>query len=155
MKIQTFTIVAGSAACNASCPYCVSKMTGKELGYKEPEINWRNFDKACRLAQINDVSTVLFTGKGEPTLHPEQLTDFLKNIKKYNFPLIELQTNALVFGREFEKYQPYLKKWINLGLNTMAISVAHYKKEKNKEIYTKNSDYIDLEDIIEKLHDTG
>ena len=62
MKISTFTIVAGSAACNAKCPYCVSKMTGKELGMKEPEVNWRNFDKACRLAQVNQVSTVLFTG---------------------------------------------------------------------------------------------
>ncbi len=74
MKISTFTIVVGSAACNAACPYCVSKMTGKELGMKEPKVNWRNFDKACRLAQVNQVSTVLLTGKGEPTLFPEQFS---------------------------------------------------------------------------------
>ncbi len=155
MKIQTFTIVVGTDICNANCPFCISKMTGKELGLKEPEVNWRNFEKACRLAQVNTVSTVLFTGKGEPTLYPEQLTKFLKNMKPFNFPLIELQTNALVFGKQFEKYKKHLEEWHELGLNTMAISIAHYKKEKNKEIYTKNSEYIDLEDVIKKLHGIG
>lgn len=155
MKIQTFTIVAGTAACNARCPYCISKMTGKELGMKEPDVNWRNFEKACRLAQVNNVSTVLLTGKGEPTLFPEQLTKFLEQMKKFEFPLIELQTNALVFGREFEKCKEHLEQWYKLGLNTIAISVTHYKKEKNKEIFTPNSEYIDLEDVIKKLHDLG
>ena len=156
MKIQTFTIVAGSAACNADCPYCVSRMTGKkDMGFNEPKINWRNFNKACRLAQVNNVSTVLITGKGEPTLFPKQLTKFLENIKKFNFPLIELQTNGLVFGRKFDKYKAHLKDWYNLGLNTIAISIAHYKKEKNEEILAKNSKYIDLGDVIKKLHDIG
>lgn len=155
MKISTFTIVVGSAACNAACPYCVSKMTGKELSMKEPEVNWRNFKKACRLAQVNNVSTVLFTGKGEPTLFPEQLTKFLENMKEFNFPLIELQTNALVFEREFKKYEKHLKKWYELGLNTIAISISHYKKEKNQEIYTPNSKYINLEKIIKTLHKIG
>ncbi len=27
MKIQTYTVIVGSKICNASCPYCVSKMT--------------------------------------------------------------------------------------------------------------------------------
>ncbi len=152
MQIQTFTIVAGSATCNAKCPYCVSRMTGKEIGMKEPEVNWRNFDKACRLAQISDVSTVLLTGKGEPTLFPEQLTKFLKHMRKYDFPLIELQTNALSFGKNNEKY---LKKWYELGLNTIAIFIVHYKKEKNKQIFTPNSDYINLESVIKKLHTLG
>lgn len=155
MKIQTFTIVSGSAACNASCPYCVSKMTGKELSLEEPKVNWRNFGKACRLAQVNNVSTVLFTGKGEPTLFPEQITKFLEHMKNFSFPLIELQTNALAFGRDFKKYEKHLKTWYNLGLSTIAISMVHYKKEINKEIFTPNSRYIDLEDVIKKLHNFG
>lgn len=154
MKISTFTIVAGSAACNASCPYCVSKMTGKELGMEEPKVNWRNFDKACRLAQVNQVSTVLLTGKGEPTLFPEQITKYLENMKKYNFPLIELQTNALAF-KNFGKYEEHLKKWYELGLNTISISIAHYKDTKNKEIFTPNSEYNNLEKVIKNLHSLG
>lgn len=155
MKIQTLTIVTGTAACNARCPYCISKMTGKEIGLKEPAINWRNFEKACRLAQVNNVSTVLFTGKGEPTLFPEQIIKFLQNMKLFNFPLIELQTNSLVFGKEFDNYEKHLKKWFELGLNTVAISIVHYEKEKNKEVYTPDSEYIDLEEVIKKLHDIG
>lgn len=155
MKIQTFTIVVGTSACNASCPYCISRMTGKELGMKEPEVNWRNFEKACRLAQVNHVSTILLTGKGEPTLYPEQLTKFLEHMKKHDFPLIELQTNALSFGKDNEKYEKYLKNWYELGLNTICISIAHYKKEKNEQIFTPNSNYIDLEKAIKNLHDLG
>ena len=83
MKITTLSIVAGSEACNAKCPYCVSKMTpscGMDL--KEPEVNWRNLDKAARFAQLSDVTTVLITGKGEPTLFPEQISKYLDAIKK-------------------------------------------------------------------------
>ncbi|MDO8622757.1 MAG: radical SAM protein [archaeon] len=156
MKIQTFTIVAGTAACNAKCPYCVSKMTPHQgVGFEKPKVNWINFDKACRLAQVNNVSTVLITGKGEPTLYPEQITEFLEKIKKFQFPLIEIQTNAIAFGKEYEKYEKYLKKWRILGLNTIAISFVSNKKEDNKKIYTPDSDYVNLEDLIKKLHKLG
>jgi molybdenum cofactor biosynthesis enzyme MoaA len=156
MKIQTFTIVVGTAACNASCPYCISRMTPKQgLNFQLQDVNWLNFDKACRLAQINNVSTVLLTGKGEPLLYPDQITEFLEHMEKFDFPLVEIQTNALVIGNQFEKYEPYLKEWRKLGLNTIAISMVHYDKEKNKEIYTPGSEYMDLKDVIEKLHKLG
>jgi len=71
MKIQTFSIVAGTLACNARCPFCISKMTVENgMTLKEPKVNWRNFHKACMLAERSAVSTVMITGKGEPTLFP-------------------------------------------------------------------------------------
>jgi len=156
MKIQTFTIVTGTAACNAKCPFCISKMTPKQgVGFKKPEVNWRNFSKACRLAQINHVSTVLLTGKGEPTLYPEQITNYLRELQPYDFPMIEIQTNALILDREFEKYEKYLKGWYELGLNTIAISIVDYRKENNKQVYTPDSKYIDLERVIKRLHKIG
>lgn len=156
MKIQTFSILAGTALCNARCPYCVSKMTGiKKAGFNEPAINWRNFEKACRLSQVNDVSTVLITGKGEPTLYPKQITKFLEKMRKYNFPLIEIQTNGISLGKEFNKYKKYLEKWYKLGLNTIAISIVHYEKQKNREIFTPYSDYFDLKVLIKRLHNLG
>lgn len=99
MKISTFSIVTGSAACNARCPFCVSHMTPpSDVELKPPEVNWRNFKKACRLAQLGGTTTVMFTGKGEPTLFPDQISDYLMVLKGYDFPLIELQTNAIVIG---------------------------------------------------------
>ncbi len=154
MKIETFSILVGSTICNAHCPYCISKMTPKQgVDFKEPKVNWRNFEKSCRLAQINNVNTILLTGKGEATLFPNQLTKFLEKLKKFNFPLIELQTNGLVF--EKKEYDKYLKVWYRLGLTTMALSITHYEQEKNKQIFTPNSEYINLEKVIKKLHNFG
>lgn len=122
MKIQTYTACVGSKACNASCPYCVSKMTpGQGIDLKVPEINWRNFKIGCRLARDNDASTVLLTGKGEPTLFPDQITEFLEHLQPYGFSFRELQTNGMLFLQKKEKYIECLKKWHELGLTTMAI----------------------------------
>jgi len=151
MNIQTFTIVSGKAVCNASCPYCVSKMTGlNEVIIKEKQINFRNFKKACRLAQISGVSTVLITGKGEPVLYPEQITNYLDHLQEYNFPLIELQTNGLLLIQK--KYDRFLKKWLDLGLGLIAISIVHYDRKKNQQIYTPGKDYPDLKELVKKLH---
>ena len=82
MKIQTFSIVAGSEACNARCPFCISKMTvAHGIDLKEPEVNWRNLRKACLLAQACGVTTAMITGKGEPTLFPNQITRYLHEMR--------------------------------------------------------------------------
>ncbi|MEK6758104.1 MAG: radical SAM protein [Nanoarchaeota archaeon] len=152
MKIQTFSIVAGTTVCNAHCPYCISKMTPKQgINLEEPNVNWRNFEKACRLAEINGVTTVLITGKGEPTLYPEQITKFLENLKKFNFPLLELQTNGMVLIEE--NYEKYLKKWYELGLTMIALSIVHYKQEENKKIFSDK--YPELKKLIDKIHKIG
>jgi hypothetical protein len=40
MKILTFSIVAGSMACNARCDFCVAGMTPPNgIGPKEPEVD--------------------------------------------------------------------------------------------------------------------
>lgn len=154
MNIQTFSIVTGTASCNACCPYCVSKMTGvREVGYKEKKINWVNFKKACRLAQVNNVSTVLITGKGEPLLFPKQITGLLERIKEFDFPLLELQTNGILL--EDNAYDSYLKKWFELGLGLISISIVHYQKDKNQNIYCPSKQYPDLNKVVNKLHRFG
>ncbi len=158
MKIQTFSIIAGSEACNARCPFCVSKMTPScgldEL--KEPEVNWRNFRIACMLAKQSGVTTAMFTGKGEPTLFPAQITTYLNRIEKYEFPLIEMQTNGIMLAQQPKKYDDYLKSWYERGMTTIAISIVHYDPAPNKVIYLANrTDYMDLPKLIDKLHGFG
>jgi molybdenum cofactor biosynthesis enzyme MoaA len=152
MRIQTFSIVTGTTACNAHCPYCISKMTPAQgVTIKEPFVNWRNFEKACRLAEVKGVTTVLITGKGEPTLYPEQITEFLKKMERYNFPLIEIQTNGITLAKE--EYNKYLKEWYSLGLTMIALSIVHYQKKKNESIFS--NDYPELSFLIDKLHKIG
>lgn len=157
MKIQTFSILAGSEACNARCPFCVSKMTpsnGVEL--KEPTVNWRNFRKACLLAKQCGVTTVMFTGKGEPTLFPDQITKFLRAMEEFEFPLIEVQTNGIAIIDKPDIYGEFLKTWYQLGMTTVAVSIVHYDPEKNREVYLpyRNS-YINLPKLIDFLHNHG
>lgn len=152
MKIATFSIVAGSKACNARCPFCVARMTGLELDGKEPPVNWRNFYKACQLAKDKGVTTVLITGKGEPTLFPDQLTKFLDELQQFNFPFIELQTNGSRIADG--ACDRYIDTWYNMGLTTVAVSIVHYKEGANHEIYQlPGNRHFNLAKLIVKLHE--
>lgn len=157
MKIDILSIVAGTMSCNARCPFCISKMTPKNgVNLKLSKINWRNFEKSCRLAQINNVSTVMITSKGEATLYPKQITEYLNKLKQYDFPIIELQTNGIIFDEKWEDYENHLKEWYDLGLTTIAISIVHYDPSKNKSVYLPyKENYIDLQRVIKRLHDIG
>lgn len=156
MKIQTFSIVAGTEACNASCQFCVSKMTlPMGVPEKRPDpVDWRNFEKACLLAKESGTTTVMITGKGEPTLFPEQITEYLDHLKEFRFPLIELQTNGIPIARNKARYDPHLGDWYERGLNTIAVSIVHYEPEMNRHVYLPLSrEYINLPGLIDRLHE--
>ncbi len=153
MKFQTFSVVVGTKACNAHCPFCISKQTG--LFGTTPTVNWRNFRIACRLAQKAETTTVLLTGKGEPTLFPNHITETLKEIGQYNFPLIEMQTNGIRLAEDTDEMDFYLNLWYKLGLTTIALSVVHYAQDKNAEVYTPDGKHYDLGNLILKLHKIG
>ncbi len=156
MKIQTYSILVGSTACNAACPYCVSRMTPTQgMSLKVLPVNWRNFKIGCKFAKDCGVSTVLLTGKGEPTLFPDQITKFLTYLKPYNFPLIELQTNGIILFQKQNLYKKHLKNWYNLGLTTIAISLVHYRNEENKKIFQPRDRYMDVISLINMLHAMG
>jgi molybdenum cofactor biosynthesis enzyme MoaA len=152
MKVQTFSVVIGTKACNASCPFCISKQTGF---FGTPiKVNWRNFAIACKLAQKGETTTVLLTGKGEPTLYPDHVTETLKALQAYDFPLIEMQTNGLTIA-EGKVSNDVLQTWYDLGLTTIAISVVHWDAERNKEIYCPKGTHFDLAAVIAKLQGIG
>lgn len=155
MRILTFSIVAGSLACNARCPFCVAHMTPvNSIGAKEPKVNWRNFRKAARLARDGSCSTAMITSKGEPTIFPDQVTQFLKELAPYDFPITELQTNGLLIA-DGKVTDETLQVWYDLGLTTIAISVVHYNDGKNREIYTPHREYPPLVKLIAKLKGFG
>ena len=153
MKIQTFSVVVGGDACNATCPYCVSKLTGSKrglaAGQKPMEINKRNFSKACRFAQMSGVSTVLLTGKGEPLIYHQHITRYLEMLEKWDFPFVELQTNGILLKHTAEVL---LRDWYDAGLTTICLSCAGYDSVFNKEIFGQD---INLDANVELLHRLG
>jgi len=155
MKIETLSLVVGGAACNASCPFCVSKMT-PPLGVtpEEPEINGPRLAKAIQFAHNMNVSTVILTGKGEPTLYPRQLLDYLDNVGHF-FPFVELQTNGLKMAEDDYVGLPMMRE---RGLTTVALSIASYKRDINQKVYLGHRpgyEYPNLADLIKKIHDAG
>lgn len=152
MKIQTFSIVVGGKKCNATCPYCVSKMTKgmDNCNVSLDDINIRNFRKACTFAKMSGVSTVLLTGVGEPTLYPNHILKYLTILQGYDFPFIELQTN----GTQLELLAAgALPRWYSLGLTIVSLSVAHWSDARNKEIFGR--EWKSLKNNIKLLHDKG
>lgn len=156
MRIQTFSIVAGTRVCNARCPFCVSKLTpANGVDIKPQPVNWRNFEKAKKFALANGVTTAFITSKGENTLFPDQVTAFLEHLQE--FPIVELQTNGSRFLEPaFTVGGGYLEKWYALGLTTIAISVVHWEPERNRKIYfPSRPTYFDLPATIALLKRIG
>lgn len=82
MKFKMFSVVVGSEACIAKCPFCVSCETPNKDNLKSCEINWRNLKIAANLANRSNVDTVMLTSRGEPLLFPDQITDYLHSFKR-------------------------------------------------------------------------
>jgi MoaA/NifB/PqqE/SkfB family radical SAM enzyme len=160
-KIQTLTIIAGTMACNADCPDCVSKMTTnpeeyKAIGFKD--IDFENLEIAINIALSGGAGTVLFTGKGEPTLFPEQINKYLKflNQEKFgNLAIKELQTNGLKLHDETFQKEGWLDRWYENGLRVVSLSVVDVDDKVNNDFYCPSKEYPPLEKTIEMLHDKG
>ena len=154
MKFKMFSVIVGSPACIAACPFCGSGETPNDDNMKSCEINWRNLKIAANLANRSNVDTVMLTSRGEPLLFPDQISDYLHHLKEFNFPFIELQTNGILLQKNKEKYDKYLKEWYEEGLTTITISVVSHRKELNKKNYLQDkSEYIDLPELIKYLHE--
>jgi len=162
MKIGTMSIVCGTTACNAKCPFCVSKMT-PTADLDSTHVNWRNLGVACKLADKAGATTCLITGKGEPTLYPDLITEYVKYARDY-FPFIELQTNGMklkdlgntsYMGKDdiAPRQMSHLEVWYKLGLTTICLSAVHYKRGLNQEVYSL--EYPDLAETLALLHSIG
>lgn len=154
MKTHTFSVVVGTAACNANCPYCVSKMT-QTAACRATTINERRFHTACRIVeQARDgLVSVLLTGKGEPLLFPEVITTYLNEMQEYRFPLIDLQTNGILLKDADEN--GFLSKWAANGLTLVCLSVASWEKDHSNNLMgIKERDY-DFYEEVKRVQNVG
>lgn len=159
MKFHMMSIVIGSSACVACCPFCVS---GEMPCSKNMNLDvldnkhWKKFEVARKLADRSGVDTVMLTSRGETTLYPEEITEYMNILEDCNFPFIELQTNGLMLEKRWDEYEAYLIDWFSKGMTTVTISTVSERKSINSEVYTPTMGmYMSLNSLIKKLHGIG
>jgi len=112
MKAQTLAVCLPGSTCDKKCPYCVSKMTWAPPA---DEAAWNaNLHKVAHFARMAQVTDVIITGKGEPTIN----SNLLVAAKVFSdWPLV-VQTN----GRRWSKH---LDALITHGsfFNVIAVSI--------------------------------
>jgi hypothetical protein len=114
MRASNLTISIPFAGCDKNCTYCVSKMTG--IWGTDPDLMERNAKKALTLADHAGVTSVLFTGKGEPFLNIDYLMRFLLMFQAYP---CEVQTNGILLNKN-----PLMVETLaDAGMNVIAISI--------------------------------
>lgn len=164
MGVQCMSVVVGNKACNAKCPFCVSKQTGgfEQLSRgRKRRINFLNLEEACVICGTARTPTLLLTGKGEPTLFPNEITEYLEWFRDRPFAPKELQTNGLGIGRLAATGrsgiagldEETLRHWRSLRLGVMALSTVGIHDAANAEVY--HPDYPSLEDTIAYLRGFG
>jgi len=157
-KVQTFSLIAGSRACDGRCPFCISKMTPNQgMNTKADNIDWNRFKRASQYATDGKTETAMITGKGEPVLFPDHISGYLNGLLEageklgYKIPVKELQTNGIAIADG--KVDNLLHLWRAGGLQTIAVSIVHFDPEENRKIYLPYRDrYINLPGLIDKLH---
>lgn len=150
MKVLTYTAVVGTARCNLRCPFCVAVMTPHYP--KLDAINVPNLVAGADLAVRGGATTFLITGKGEPTLYPDQITDVLKAVEG-KFPIVELQTNGLRIASG--ELDGFLYEWKRLGLKTVALSVVHWDAKVNAMMNPREGDMPNLAKLVDKIRYFG
>ena len=162
MNINTMSIVVGGTKCNASCPFCVARMTPTMGTPEKPDApKWGNLPAAIKYAEQAGASTFLLTSKGEPTLWPDLVTDTLMRLQDSKVAFREMQTNAIpiVMGSKRDPKHPKwgaaLDAWKTLGLNTLAVSIVSPHDFQNQQVYAPGGLYPPLKETIKFLRECG
>lgn len=153
LEVSSLSVMVGTAACNLSCPYCISKQTYRVGHATRSTVSLERIaflaDKYLRVCA--GLPYGILTGKGEPTLAPaEELADIIEVLYADGKGLIpELQTNGLLLDT------PRLARWKSKGLNTVAISCVSHRDEVNHRLLARGAGEWSLERAVRSARDEG
>ena len=157
LRFYSLSIVAGSLACNARCPFCVASMTPLSgIAIRPSDPDYAEIGRVAAFARGCGATQAMITSKGEPTLWPDHVTGYLEAIRPHGFEAVDLQTNGVAIADGRPVTADHLRAWRGLGLEVVAISVVHWEPEQNRPVYLPyRSSYIDLPRLIGTLHEHG
>lgn len=121
MKAQNLAVCVPNEGCNKNCPYCVSRMTGSV------KTDWprmmSNYHKVVDIAERAGISSVLFTGKGEP-FYPSTYGKLLELIRTFDRFPCEVQTNGFTLSGWANKCEEdEFLRMSRAGLDIIAFSI--------------------------------
>lgn len=124
IEATNLTICVPYNGCDGNCVYCVSKMTGYMETNKS--LIQRNLKAVMKLADAARVTSVTFTGKGEPFLNRDFLFPMLDRFR--DFPT-EVQTNGIFLSKMITEHRDMISKGlVDNNLNTLAVSIDRVKQ---------------------------
>ena len=131
-KPQTIVVELGTL-CNLACRHCFLNTLREPRGYMDRKTFARIVDEIRRLG----IRRVVFTGFGEPTIHPDFL-DFLKTLKEIGVEIV-INTNG-------HTLRDYAKHFVDLGIDEIAVSIDSFDNDRYREIRGS-----DLGNVLEGL----
>jgi MoaA/NifB/PqqE/SkfB family radical SAM enzyme len=94
--------------------------------------------------------SVLLTGKGEPLLFPDMISEYLEHLN-FRFPLVDLQTN----GIRVLALTDNIKRWHDDGLSLVCISIAHQNAMQSNQLMGIEYPRFNYWRTVDRLHDIG
>jgi len=103
MKAQNLTISLPNNGCDKNCPYCISKITG--YCEADKELMEMNVNKVINIAKAAQITSVLFTSKGEPFFYGKKSEDdfFEFLLTEFDEFPIEIQTNGIKLEKQIKR----------------------------------------------------
>lgn len=118
LKSENLTICLPYKGCNKNCFYCISRMTPMVESNKA--LMMSNLNKVAKLTETAEITSVLFTSKGETLQHNTDL-EIIKDLSKpFKDNILEIQTNGIYLA---DSAGADLIHLYNLGFNVIAISI--------------------------------
>lgn len=156
-KIYSVSAVIGGPSCNANCSGCAGRVlrdSAKEHGNFNSAP--RNIVAASRLALNHGAWSLALTSSGEPTLYLDAITNTLQTLKNagVKWPFVNLFTNGIRLSND-PIMPEMLKKWKELGLTSVALSVHNIDDELNRKAYGNPEIFYKLKDAIKIIKDAG
>lgn len=136
-------------ACNAKCPFCIENGCHEQTDWERLTSNLDQLLK--EMSEQGHLTTVSITG-GEPTLFPDEISNIISIIKKYNAHFVTINTNGT-------NLFPAMKdvNWINISRHTIGDDETCHIKALDIEALKKfREEYPDLKVRIQcVLYDQG
>jgi organic radical activating enzyme len=135
LKAENLAVSVPNLGCNKNCHFCVSRMTGyMDHDY---ELMMANTPKVVKVAETAEVTSVLFTGKGEPLINNESIYNIKYLAYHFNRWPLEIQTNGVSLATKAGLQ--IIDQLADMKFNTIALSVNSYEEMQTmvKKIHRK------------------